>query len=289
MAARTRRSTGSPRSGSRRSTPPKNRLAGFRVPPHVARSLLGLVILVLGALTLIALIFPLEGVFNRYVQDILRPLVGQGAWLLAALLIVAGVLIERPSSIGHGSSLAIVGGVIVFAAGLGLIHLVWGNGGSRPALGDGGGALGYGLSSLLSDLLSPIGAFVVLVALLAAGMLLLFKRDAAGAAPPGDGWRSAARHGHRHTGQGNRRQRGQQARSRVNGDTLRGRVAQRQASALRPVGPHQGRVAAHRGAADASAVLGAAQPDNVERPHGAGCRTRSRERACHRRGTTLDR
>ena len=175
MAARTRRSTSSSRSGTRRAAPAKSRFDGFRVPPHVARSLFGLVVLVLGAVTLIALIFPQEGILNRYVQEILRPIVGQGAWLLAVLLIVAGVLIERPSRIGHGSSLAIVGGGVVFVAGLGLIHLVWGNGSSRAALADGGGALGNWLASTLSDLLSPIGAFVVLVGLLVAGLLLLFN------------------------------------------------------------------------------------------------------------------
>ena len=175
MAARTRRSTSSSRPGKRRAAPATRLFGGFRVPPHVARSLVGLVVLVLGAVTLIALIFPQAGIFNRYVQDILRPIVGQGAWLLAVLLIVAGVLIERPSRIGHGSSLAIVGGLIVFVAGLGLIHLVWGNGSSRAALADGGGALGNWLASTLSDLLSPIGAFVVLIGLLAAGMLLLFN------------------------------------------------------------------------------------------------------------------
>ena len=68
--------------------------------------------------------------FNRYVDDFLRPIVGQGAWLLALLLIVAGVLVERPSQVGYGSALAIVGGLIVFVAGLGLIHLVWGTGDS---------------------------------------------------------------------------------------------------------------------------------------------------------------
>ena len=175
MAARTRRSASSSRSGTRRAAPAKSRFDGFRVPPHVARSLLGLVVLVLGAVTLIALIFPQAGIFNRYVQEILRPIVGQGAWLLAVLLIVAGVLIERPSRIGHGSSLAILGGVVVFVAGLGLIHLVWGDGSSRAALADGGGALGSWLASTLSDLLSPIGAFVVLVGLLVAGLLLLFN------------------------------------------------------------------------------------------------------------------
>ncbi len=174
MATRARRATPASRSRSKKSTSP-GRLEGFRVPPHVARSLLGLGMLILGAVTLIALLFPQEGILIRYVNDVLRPAFGQGAWLLAALLIVAGIVIERPARIGYGSTLAVVGGLIVFVAGLGLIHLVWGRGGGQNALSNGGGALGNVLSSTTSDLVSPIGAFVVLVGMLIAGLLLMFN------------------------------------------------------------------------------------------------------------------
>ena len=177
MATRTTRrassSTGRPRGGRKPARAPWT--DSFRVPPHVVRSLIGLTLLVVGAVTFVALLFPEAGVFARYVSEILRPAVGQGAWLLAALLIVAGVLVERPSGVGYGSSLAIVGGLIVFAAGLGLIHLVWGTGSSHAALSAGGGVLGNGLSALLSDLLSPIGAFIVLLGLLGAGLILLLN------------------------------------------------------------------------------------------------------------------
>ena len=124
---------------------------------------------------MVALIFPDAGIFNRYVDGLLRPAVGQGAWLLAILLIVAGVVIERPSDVGYGSSLAVVGGLIVFVAALGLIHLVWGAGEGPRALAAGGGLIGSGLSSVLNDFLSPIGAFIALLGLLGAGLILLLN------------------------------------------------------------------------------------------------------------------
>jgi S-DNA-T family DNA segregation ATPase FtsK/SpoIIIE len=170
MATRSTRRT----ARSRRS-PGAQILDGLRLPPHVARSLFGLALLVVGAVTLIALLFPQAGVLNRYVDDILRPLFGQGAWLLALLLLAAGIAVERPAKVGYGSSLAIAGGLIFFVAGLGQIHLVWGRGSGPQALRDGGGALGNALSSTLSDLISPIGAFVVLLGLLVAGLLLLLN------------------------------------------------------------------------------------------------------------------
>jgi S-DNA-T family DNA segregation ATPase FtsK/SpoIIIE len=176
VATRARRTSSSPRARSRRApSPVKSLTAGFKLPPHVARSLIGLLLLVIGAVTLIALIFPQAGVFNRYVQELLRPVVGQGAWLLALLLIVAGVLVERPSRVGYGSSLAIVGGILTFAGGLGLIHLIWGKGASNTALSAGGGAIGNALSSTLTNLLSWPGAFVVLAGLVGAGLILLLN------------------------------------------------------------------------------------------------------------------
>ena len=176
--ARARRANGSPRSRSRQarsSSPARQWLAAFSVPPHVARSLIGLALIVVGIITLIALLFPQAGLFNRYLDDILRPAVGQGAWLLGLLLVVGGVLVERPSRMANGSTLALAGGVLMFVAGLGLIHLVWGNGNAAHALSAGGGAVGNALSTTFTGLLSAPGAFVLLMGLVLAGVILLFN------------------------------------------------------------------------------------------------------------------
>ncbi len=173
--ARARRAGPTSRSRSRASRSTTPWYAAFRLPPHVARSLVGLTLLVVGAITFIALLFPQAGVLNRYVSDILRPAVGQGAWLLALLLMVAGVLVERPSRIQNGSLLAISGGILMFIAGLGLIHLVWGTGTGPKALSAGGGAVGNSLSTSLTSLLSAPGAFVALAGILLAGVILLFN------------------------------------------------------------------------------------------------------------------
>ncbi|HEY8136094.1 MAG TPA: DNA translocase FtsK 4TM domain-containing protein [Candidatus Limnocylindrales bacterium] len=172
MATRTRRS--SSRSRARSQSTSGQLWQSLQLPPHVARSLFGLVLIVVGAVTLIALLFP-TAILNRYVADALLPLFGQGAWLLAILLIVAGVAVERPGTLGYGSSLTILGGLIVFVAGLGMIHLLWGHGSRDVDLRNGGGALGAALSSGLTDLLSWPGAFVVLLGLLVAGVLLLLN------------------------------------------------------------------------------------------------------------------
>src|SRR4029079_12014172 len=55
------------------------------------------------------------------------------------------------------------------------IHLIWGHGSTDAALRSGGGILGQSLASALSALLSSLGAFVGLLGLVVAGLLLMFN------------------------------------------------------------------------------------------------------------------
>jgi S-DNA-T family DNA segregation ATPase FtsK/SpoIIIE len=146
-----------------------------RVDPSTLRSIAAVVLIVAGVITLIALLLPGGGILNGYVDGFLRPLFGQGAWLLGILLIVAGVLVERAPSVDYSWLTVALGGLIVFIGGQGLIHLFSGKGDSAADLEQGGGALGQALSSVLSDLVSPVGAFVILVGIVLVGILLLFN------------------------------------------------------------------------------------------------------------------
>jgi DNA segregation ATPase FtsK/SpoIIIE, S-DNA-T family len=180
--ARTRRVSGTTsRTGTSRSrtrstptTPRKTTSSGPFIAPDTLRSLVGILLLVAGAVTLIALFLPEAGILNRYVTDFLRPLFGQGAWLLAVLLLVAGALVERAPKVGNGWGVVALGGFVVFLGGEGLIHLLSGKGGRPEGLQQGGGAVGQFLSQGLSELVSPFGAFVVLAGVVLAGILLLF-------------------------------------------------------------------------------------------------------------------
>ena len=167
--AQRKKSTRSPsRSRSKKNQTP-------RVDPSTLRSIAAVVLIVAGVITLIALLLPGGGILNGYVDGFLRPLFGQGAWLLAVLLIVAGVLVERAPSVDYSWITVALGGLIVFIGGQGLIHLFSGKGSSDSDLQQGGGAVGAALSSVLSDLVSPVGAFVILVGIVLVGILLLFN------------------------------------------------------------------------------------------------------------------
>ncbi|MBA2489515.1 MAG: hypothetical protein H0V36_09410, partial [Chloroflexi bacterium] len=84
------RRTPTSRTSRRRSTG-SVRAPALGVGPQPIRSLVGVVLIVLGAVTAIALLLPQAGLLNRLVDDILRPLFGQGAWLLAVLLLLGGI------------------------------------------------------------------------------------------------------------------------------------------------------------------------------------------------------
>ncbi|CAN5575859.1 DNA translocase FtsK [soil metagenome] len=170
--ARTGRGTRSRRGGGGGTAAARRALS---LSPQVLRSLFGLGLIVAGAVTVVALMFEGQGLLGRYVNEILRPNFGVGAWLMALLLIVAGIFVERSPRIGNGWAVTAIGGLVLFAAGLGLIHLLNGNGATRAALHDGGGALGRWMSSGLVELLGFAGALVILVGLALAGSILLLN------------------------------------------------------------------------------------------------------------------
>jgi S-DNA-T family DNA segregation ATPase FtsK/SpoIIIE len=85
------------------------------------------------------------------------------------------VLVERAPSVDYSWITVAVGGFIVFIGGQGLIHLFSGKGDDPSDLEQGGGALGELLADTLSSLVSPVGAFVILVGVVLVGILLLFN------------------------------------------------------------------------------------------------------------------
>ncbi len=168
-----RPSTGRGRSRTSNGAAPKT----VRPPlmaPGTFRSILGIALLVVGGVTLLALFLGGQGLFGRFVTDVLRPSFGQGAWLLGVLLIVAGVMVERSATVHSGWGVMAIGGLLVFLAGEGLIHLLSGKGSTPADLSAGGGSIGQTLSSGLSDLVGPPGAFLVLVGIVVVGLLLMF-------------------------------------------------------------------------------------------------------------------
>ena len=170
-ASRTRRPTSAPRSRRRSSG------ATFQVSPDVVRSLVGLVLLVVGAVLLIGLMLPGRGALTDGLRDFIAPWFGAGRWVLPLLLIATGIYVERAGGPRSGWPRVLAGGTIAYVSFLGLISLLetagfFGRTGRRPTGGDIGDLLAHGLSGLVT---AP-GAFVLLAAGLVAGIIIALDR-----------------------------------------------------------------------------------------------------------------
>src|SRR4029079_5578791 len=166
---------GSPaRSAGRRPAPRASRarkpsaLDGLtaRLTPDVVRSIIGLTLLVLGAMTLIAPTPPGEGALTSWWTGVFSPWFGTMRWVAPFLLLLAGWWLEwgpgtRPGS-GWGITLL---GILITYAGIA---------GAAQVLGVSGGRIGRGLASTLTDLFSAPGAFVLLIALAILGVIIGF-------------------------------------------------------------------------------------------------------------------
>jgi len=167
------------RTPSRRPTRSRRKPVGvpFSFPvvgPEVARSILGIVLLVLGAITLIALTIQGQGSLTTWWQRTVGPWFGTLRWMLPFLLLGAGWYIEwgpgkRPNS-GWGATL--LGLTITYVSLLGMFEVL-----DLSLVGRArtGGIVGTIVATPLRALLSGPGAFVVLLALAVVGLLIAFN------------------------------------------------------------------------------------------------------------------
>jgi S-DNA-T family DNA segregation ATPase FtsK/SpoIIIE len=144
------------------------------VGPEVARSIFGIVLLVLGAITLIALTIQGQGSLTTWWQRTVGPWFGTLRWMLPILLLGAGWYIEwgpgkRPNS-GWGATL--LGLAITYLSLLGMIEILDLSLFGRARTG---GIVGAIVATPLRALLSSPGAFVVLLALAVIGLLIAFN------------------------------------------------------------------------------------------------------------------
>ncbi len=170
-----KRRTPTRRTRTRRRTGPG--LPGIAFPavgPEVARSIVGICFLVLGAVTLIALALPGQGALTDWWRDSIAPWFETGRWLLPFLLLGAGWYLEwgpgkRPNS-GWGATLS--GVALAYVGFLGAFEVL-----DLTLFGTdrGGGRIGRFLGGLLEPLLTGPGAFVVCLAIFAIGLMLAFN------------------------------------------------------------------------------------------------------------------
>ena len=161
-----------------RRTARSRRRSGFQWPsitlpsisPDVARSIVGIMLLVLGAVTLIALVLPGRGALTDWWIGSVGPWFGSVRWLLPFILLLSGWYVEwgpgrQPNS---GWGLTLLGAAMGYGGLLGVVHIL----GWPPFSG---GRVGRFWESLLPPLITAPGAVVLLAGLSIAGLLLAFN------------------------------------------------------------------------------------------------------------------
>ncbi len=147
--------------------------------PAVLRSLVGIMLLMLGAVSLIALALP-GGTLTDWWRNLTVPYFGAARFLFPLVLLVAGWYIEwgpgREPGAPWGRTL--LGITLAYGAFLGLIQVVNFRGEFT------GGRIGRFLEDLLAPLLTTPGAFIVLVGLLVTGILVAFDMPLRSALSP---------------------------------------------------------------------------------------------------------
>jgi S-DNA-T family DNA segregation ATPase FtsK/SpoIIIE len=133
------------------------------ISPDVTRSLVGIVLLAAGAITLIALILPGQGRLTDIWRDAIAPWFGSGRWLLPFLLLAAGAYVERVPRDAGAWQLTLAGVGIAYIGVLGLLAFTG---------KDHGGNIGEWEMRTFGGLITRVGAFVLLAAIGVSGLLL---------------------------------------------------------------------------------------------------------------------
>jgi S-DNA-T family DNA segregation ATPase FtsK/SpoIIIE len=160
--------------GTRRTRRSRSDAFLSRITPDVVRSVVGTLMMALGAITLIALVLPGEGALTDWWRDSIAPWFETGRWLLPFLLLIGGWYVAAGPGRhpGSGWGMTLIGLGIAYVALLGAFEVL------RLDILDlerGGGRIGRFLSETLQPLLTGPGTFVFLVALGVLGIMLAFN------------------------------------------------------------------------------------------------------------------
>ncbi|MFQ5592662.1 MAG: DNA translocase FtsK 4TM domain-containing protein [Anaerolineae bacterium] len=154
----------------------------FNLAPARQREIVGLLLIAVAGVTVLSLVSANQGTVTETWLQVLRRLFGWGFFLVPLSLGAIGfwmVLdsLDEESKVGWER---LLGGVLLFLAAIGLFHLFLSIllPDDPRALAEahrGGGLIGYGLSRALLLSVGPLGALVVLLAVLAIGLIMLFS------------------------------------------------------------------------------------------------------------------
>jgi len=162
------------RTTRRRSTTRRRRSSTPAISGRFVREALALLLVLLAIVSVIALFAPRAGAVVGPWRSALSYLLGWGI-AFAAPLLAGFALMLWMKSMPAERWMAASGAAIVALSLLGAFHLAVGGGLRMVSRGEGGGIIGYGVSSVLRAAIGPVGAWLILAVLFVVGMLLYFN------------------------------------------------------------------------------------------------------------------
>jgi S-DNA-T family DNA segregation ATPase FtsK/SpoIIIE len=162
------------RSTRRRTTRRRRTTTSFRISGRAAREALALLLVLLAIVSTIALFAPNAGAIVKPWHDVLAYLLGWGI-AFAPPLLAGFALMLWMRTMPAERWMAATGAALVAIALLGAFHLAAGGGMTTVRRHEGGGVIGYGVSTVLAGAIGGAGAWVVLSLLLIVGLLLYFN------------------------------------------------------------------------------------------------------------------
>jgi S-DNA-T family DNA segregation ATPase FtsK/SpoIIIE len=158
----------------RRTTRRRRQTRPVTVSARFLREALAFVLLFLAIISVIALFAPNAGAIIKPWHDLLTSTLGWGIAFAAPLLIGFALMLWMKTMPAE-RWMAASGAALVALALLGMFHLAVGGTAEAVEIGEGGGAIGYGVSLLLTTAVGPVGAWIVLALLAIVGLLLYFN------------------------------------------------------------------------------------------------------------------
>jgi S-DNA-T family DNA segregation ATPase FtsK/SpoIIIE len=157
--------------------------------PRLREEIVGLLLIAVGGITLLNLlgVARAQGLLINSWSLLLRWIFGWGAFLVALAMIAVGavLLLRNVEELLAVSRVRVAGGFLLLLSILGLLHFFYPDPLLLAQQGRGGGHIGWAISTALYTTLGDIGAFLILLLLALAGILLVVKvspaqmRDAA--------------------------------------------------------------------------------------------------------------
>ncbi len=144
------------------------------VSGRFVREAVAFVLLLLAIISVIALFAPDAGAIVRPWHDVLSTSLGWGI-AFAAPLLAGFALMLWMKTMPAERWMAATGAALFALALLGMFHLSVGGAPDAVETGQGGGAIGFGVSAVLTGAVGTAGAWVVLVLMVVVGLLLYFN------------------------------------------------------------------------------------------------------------------